>query len=64
MSTAYVGWTALRPRTVVLIWLAEHGLVDFAVQLREEFLTGTAITIIVALLVLLVPARSAGSGIV
>ena len=46
---------------VVAGWLAEHGLVDFAVRLRREFLTGTAITIVVALLILLVPARSAAS---
>ena len=44
---------------IVAGWLAEHGLVDFAVQTRNEFLTGTAITIIVALLILLVPARPA-----
>ncbi len=41
-------------------WLNEVGVIDWAVNIRREFLTGTAITIIVALLILLVkPAREA-----
>ena len=45
---------------VVASWLADHGVVDWAVNVRKEFLTGTAITIIVVLLILLVPARREG----
>ena len=41
-------------------WLTEKGAVDWARDIRTEYLTGTAITIIVALLILLVkPAREA-----
>lgn len=39
---------------VVANWLAEKGLAEKANWLREEFLTGTAIAVIIALLVLLV----------
>ncbi len=39
---------------VVANWLAEKGLAEKASWLREEFLTGTAIAVIIALLVLLV----------
>lgn len=39
---------------VVANWLAEKGLMEKANWLREEFLTGTAIAVIVALLILLV----------
>ena len=40
-------------------WLAEKGVPEKANWLRENFLTGTAITVIVALLILLVsPGRS------
>jgi hypothetical protein len=35
-------------------WLTEKGVVDKANWIREEFLTGTAIAVIVALLILLV----------
>ena len=35
-------------------WLTEMGIVDWAVKIRKEFLTGTAITIIVVLLILIV----------
>ena len=35
-------------------WLTEKGVVDWARNIRSEFLTGTAITIIAVLLVLLV----------
>jgi len=44
---------------VVVDWLGELGLIDVAVDLRQEFLTGTAITVILALVVLLVPGRQA-----
>ena len=35
-------------------WLLEKGVIDLAKHVRQEFLTGTAITIIVVLLILLV----------
>ena len=47
---------------LVMNWLQEKGVIDMAKYVRKEFLTGTAITIIVALLILLVkPAREAAS---
>ena len=45
---------------LVMNWLEEKGVNDMAKHIRTEYLTGTAITIIVALLILLVkPARGA-----
>ena len=45
----------------VATWLAEKGVVGWARDLRAEYLTGTAITIIAVLLVLLVsPTAKAG----
>lgn len=42
----------------VVNWLQDQGVVDAAQHIRAEYLTGTAITIIVALLILLVrPSR-------
>ena len=42
-------------------WLVEKGVPEKAGWIRREFLTGTAITVIVALLVLLVaPGRASG----
>jgi len=38
-------------------WLDRHGWVDWAWSVRSEYLTGTAIAVIVTLLVLLTPAR-------
>ncbi len=43
---------------VVANWLADKGLAEKASWLREEFLTGTAIAVIIALLVLLVNPKS------
>ena len=40
-------------------WLAEKGIEQKANWLREEFLTGTAIAVIIALLILLVNPRNA-----
>ena len=40
---------------LVAHWLREKGVIDLAQHVRREFLTGTAITIIVVLLILLVP---------
>ena len=42
-------------------WLAENGVVDWARNLRTEYLTGTAITVIVVLLILPVSPRKTGS---
>jgi hypothetical protein len=38
----------------IAYWLNDSGAIDFAAFLRKEFLTGTAITVILALLFLLV----------
>jgi len=38
-------------------WLADKGVVDWAKNIRAEYLTGTAITIIAVLLILLVSPR-------
>jgi hypothetical protein len=39
-------------------WLAEKGVVDWAKNIRTEYLTGTAITIIAVLLILLVSPKT------
>ena len=45
---------------IVADWLAEKGVIDIAQNIRAEFLTGTAITIVITLLILLAsPARQA-----
>jgi hypothetical protein len=52
---------------VVLIanWLSEQGVIDWAKTIRENYLTGTAITILIALLILLTsPSRSGASGLI
>ena len=46
---------------IVADWLKEKGVIDFAGGIRKDVLTGTAITIIVTLLILLVRPRSEGS---
>jgi len=45
---------------IVLVanWLSERGVVDWARYVRAEYLTGTAVTIIVVLLVLLVSPKA------
>lgn len=44
---------------LVASWLEEHGVIDCARHVQSEYLTGTAITIIVVLLILMVrPASS------
>lgn len=45
-------------------WLSEKGVVDWATNLRAEHLTGTAITIIAVLLILLVSPRAKIHGLV
>ena len=46
---------------LVTNWLAEKGVIDWARYIHKEYLTGTAITIVVVLLVLLVAPRGGGS---
>lgn len=43
---------------LVANWLAERGVVDWARSIRAEYLTGTAVTIIVVLLILLVSPKA------
>ncbi|HEX40882.1 MAG TPA: hypothetical protein ENN81_02325 [Phycisphaerales bacterium] len=46
---------------VIANWLAEHGVAEKAGWIRREFLTGTAIAVILVLLILLVnPVGRAG----
>lgn len=40
---------------VLACWLERAGVIAWAQHVRDEFLTGTAITVILALIVLLVP---------
>jgi len=44
-------------------WLSEYGVVDWARNIRSEYLTGTAITIVAVLLVLLVSPRARSAGL-
>ena len=43
---------------VIANWLAENGVEQKAHYLKENFLTGTAITVVLALLILLVSPKS------
>lgn len=45
-------------------WLSEKGVVDWARGIRAEYLTGTAVTIVVVLLILLVSPRAGTKGLV
>jgi len=49
---------------LVAHWLSEKGVVDWAKNIRTEYLTGTAITIIAVLLILLVSPKSISVGLV
>jgi len=52
---------------IVVNWLNDHGVVGWAQHIRSEYITGTAITIIITLMILLVrPGResTAPSGII
>jgi hypothetical protein len=51
---------------IVLVanWLAEKGVVDWARGMRAEYVTGTAVTIIVVLLILLVSPKVGARGVV
>ena len=48
---------------IVLVanWLSEKGIMNWAQYIRAEYLTGTAVTIIVVLLILLVSPRASAS---
>ena len=48
---------------VVANWIAETGIADKAVWVRKEFLTGTAIAVILALLILLVSPKVNGRAV-
>jgi len=49
---------------LVVNWLDQKGVIGFAEYIRMEYVTGTAITIIVVLLILLVkPGRRAAAGL-
>ena len=45
-------------------WLADKGVVDWAKNIKTEYLTGTAITIIAVLVILLVSPRAKAGGLV
>ncbi len=47
---------------LVVNWLQDHGVIECARYLRAEYLTGTAITIIIVLLVLLIRPGSDRAG--
>jgi len=49
---------------LVANWLAERGVVDWVRNVRAEYLTGTAVTIVVVLLVLLVSPKGSARGLV
>jgi hypothetical protein len=48
---------------MIATWLNEQGIPGKADWIRKEFLTGTAITVILALLVFLVNPKEAGRGV-
>ena len=48
---------------IVANWLEEKGVIGFAEHIKAEYLTGTAITIIVVLLILLVKPGAERAGI-
>ena len=48
---------------VITGWLADRGLIEWAASIRREFLTGSAIAVIIALLILLMPATRPARGI-
>ena len=46
---------------LIAAWLAEQGAVDWAQHIRKEYLTGTAVTIVIALLILLAAPHTGGA---
>ncbi len=60
---ALVGGVFLMANALLVAhWLDKAGVIGWANTIRKDFLTGTAITVIVALLILMVPPRQAGTG--
>lgn len=58
---ALVGCLVLAGNLMLIAnWLQQHGVIDIARDVRQEFLSGTAITILAALLILLVPNGNGG----
>lgn len=49
---------------LVANWLSETGVVDWARGIRTEYVTGTAVTITVVLLILLIGPKAGSSGLV
>jgi hypothetical protein len=47
---------------LVVNWLNDHGVIEWAGRIHTEYLTGTAITIIVVLLILLGGPRARAAG--
>ena len=45
----------------ITAWLSQVGAIDLAQHIRREYLTGTAITILLALLILLVSPRASSA---
>ena len=56
---AVLGIVLMANALFIAAWFNEAGLVEIAGKIRGEFLTGTAITILIALLFLLVQPRVA-----
>lgn len=48
---------------LVANWLAERGVVDWARGFRAEYLSGTAVTVIAVLLILLISPKAAARGL-
>ena len=49
---------------IVANWLSEKGVTDWAKNIRTEYLTGTAITVVAVLLILIVSPKATGRGLV
>ena len=47
----------------VVNWLEERGVVGWAQHIRSEYITGTAVTIIITLMILLVGSRGSNTGL-
>ena len=64
MVLGLIGSVLLLGNTLLIAnWLTEHGVVDWARGIRAEYLTGTAVTIIAVLLVLLVSPKVGARGL-
>ena len=60
MLTLVVALFVLANAWLLVSWLEDRGVIDLAKHVRAEYLTGTAITIIIALLILLVGPKANG----